>query len=91
MRKIQIAGAITGALLTLAIQFVAGLPAGGGEMSGLSRYLCWGVIQLPVLLIYQLMGMRWHIDGVLETSLTQLLLMVLVNSILFALIGTIVG
>src|SRR5437016_11721016 len=91
IRKAQIIGALSGALLTLGILLGAGLPAGEGELSGYSSYLLWGVTQLPAYHVYRMVGLKWYIGNAQETSLGQLLLMLLLNSLLLALMGSIVG
>jgi hypothetical protein len=92
VRRGQVIGGISGAILTLVIHGLCLLLGKGGE-SSLAWALGgpWFAILIPTYAFYRLFGLPWHVGSVFDVSLGVFCSMLILNSILLALIGGGVG
>lgn len=90
VRKSQIVGATIGALLTIAIQMLVETYGYGDDLVGYFLGLLWELILLPVRIASSIFGKQWQLGGPYVPR-TFLCLMVVTNSTLCVLLGTVIG
>jgi hypothetical protein len=85
-------GAISGAVLTIVIQGLCLLLGHGGERS-LASFLMlpWFAILIPTWALYKVLGLPWKVGGVYEMPWYIFLSMIVVNSVLLGLLGSVLG
>lgn len=90
LRKGVIIGALCGGLLTILIQrLVMAIGRGGGEE--LFSVFIWAPILAPTWALYQLAGWKWNVGSVYEVPTSTFYLMILINSIICAILGCLLG
>src|SRR6266700_4011704 len=91
VRKSQLIGALAGGALTIGVQFLIEAFGSGESLIGLMLVAPWHMILWPALKVSRLFGWVWHLDTVYGVSGRLLCLMVLLNSLICLLAGSVVG
>ena len=91
IRRAQVLGGATGAVLSIVLHFLMKAFGIGESLIGFFLYVLWRLAILPALFIASVFGKRWHIEGPYEVPSTLLFLIVLTNSALSVVIASVIA